>query len=204
MKSNRYGAPLLLVGMIFLGTLATAGYGQTLDTEILGLFALQNGISPDWLIKLAQLISWTGGGLQRYIMVAGFGLLLWRWLGRRAGLSLVIAALLSSFASDLMKAAFGRPRPSLVPHLDQVNNLSYPSGHATNAMVVYLFVALVVPADQRTRWMAPLLILAIATGLSRMMLGVHYPSDVIGGWMLGAAFAMVAAQFVNRKQGSLS
>ncbi len=204
MRSDQYGAPALLVVLLLLGTLATAGYGHPLDTEILSLFALRQGSSPDWLIKLASFISWTGGGAQRYVIVALLAILLgWR-RGWQTGAALAVVSLLSSFASDLMKAAFARPRPSLVPHLDQVNNLSYPSGHATNAMVVYLFVALVVPTDQRARWMAPLLILAIATGVSRMMLGVHYPSDVIGGWMLGGAFAIAAAHLVNRKQGNFS
>ncbi len=201
MKSDRYGAPLLLVGMVFLGTLAAAGYTSALDVDILSFFALQQGSNPDWLIKAAQMVSWTGGGVQRYIMVACFGLALGFWRGRIAGWGLVIASLLSSFASDIMKAAFARPRPSLVPHLDGVNNFSYPSGHATNAMMVYLFIALVVPAKQRVRWMIPMMTLAIATGMSRMMLGVHYPSDVIGGWMLGAAFAMGMAQIIKNKQG---
>ncbi len=197
-------APLLLIGMITIGTFATAGYGHALDAQILSFFALQKGSSPDWLIKLAQFISWTGGGTHRYIMVAMFAVLLGRWRGWKLGAALVAAALFSSFASDLMKAAFGRPRPSLVPHLDTVNNLSFPSGHATNAMMVYLFVALVVPKEQRLVWMIPMMILALATGLSRIMLGVHYPSDVIGGWMLGGAFAIGAVEFINRKQGSLT
>jgi undecaprenyl-diphosphatase len=200
MRANRYGLPALLFAVLLLGTLASTGTTAAFDIPLLGAFALQQGQSPDWLIKTAQFVSWTGGGLQRYIMVALFGLLLGWWRGWRVGAGLVIAALLSSFASDLMKAAFARPRPSLVPHLDIVNNLSYPSGHATNAMVVYLFIALIVPQEQRRRWMIPMMILVLATGLSRMMLGVHYPSDVLGGWILGAGFAIGAAQIVNKKQ----
>jgi undecaprenyl-diphosphatase len=191
----------LLVAMLFLGTVATAGYTAAADTQLLALFALQRGQNPEWLINTAQFVSWTGGGAQRYIMVAVFGLLLGRWRGWKTGAGLVVASLLSSLASDVMKAAFARPRPSLVPHLDAVNNLSYPSGHATNAMVVYLFVALAVPPEQRARWMIPMMILAVATGVARMMLGVHYPSDVIGGWMLGAAFALVAVLVLRRIEG---
>jgi undecaprenyl-diphosphatase len=200
-SKNAYIPASLLVGMLFLGTIATVGYLAGVDTQLLALFALHQGQSPEWLINTAQFVSWTGGGAQRYIMVAVFGLLLGRWRGWKTGAALIVASLLSSFASDLMKAAFARPRPSLVPHLDAVNNLSFPSGHATSAMVVYLFLALVVPPEQRARWMIPMMILAVATGVSRMMLGVHYPSDVIGGWMLGGAFALAAVAILRRVEG---
>jgi undecaprenyl-diphosphatase len=202
-RSVRYGIPAIIFSVLLLGTLATAGYAAALDIPLLGALALQQGHSADWLIKTARFVSWTGGGVQRYIIVALFGLVLGYWRGWKTGAMLVGASLLSSFASDLLKAAFARPRPSLVPHLDAVNNLSYPSGHATNAMVVYLFIALIVPPEQRARWMIPMMLLVLATGVSRMMLGVHYPTDVIGGWMLGAAFAIGSAQLINRKQGIL-
>jgi undecaprenyl-diphosphatase len=201
MKSPRYGVPALIVAVLLLGLVATAGYTAAFDLPVLSALALQKGQSPDWLIQTAQLVSWTGGGAQRYIMVALFAVALGWWHKWRTGAGLIAASLLSSFASDILKVAFARPRPSLVPHLDAVNNLSYPSGHATNVMVVYLFIALMVPTEHRTRWMIPMMLLVLGTGLSRVMLGVHYPSDVIGGWMLGAAFAMSAAQIVKTKQG---
>jgi undecaprenyl-diphosphatase len=200
-SKNAFVPAGLLVGMLFLGTVATAGYTADVDTSLLSLFALQQGPSPEWQIKAAQFVSWTGGGTQRYIIVAVLAVVLGWWRGWRTGAALALSSLLSSFASDIMKAAFARPRPSLVPHLDSVNNLSFPSGHATSAMAVYLFVALVVPPEQRARWMIPMMILAIATGISRMMLGVHFPSDVIGGWMLGAAFALVAVTVLRRLEG---
>jgi undecaprenyl-diphosphatase len=202
MRSNGYVLPALIVAVLLLGTLATAGYTAAIDLPVLRTLALKTGQSPDWLIATAQFVSWTGGGAQRYIMVALFAVALGWWHKWRAGAGLIAASLLSSFASDVLKAAFARPRPALMPHLDAVNNLSYPSGHATNAMAVYLFMALMVPTEHRARWMIPMMLLVLATGLSRMMLGVHYPSDIIGGWMLGAAFAMAAAQIVNAKQGN--
>jgi undecaprenyl-diphosphatase len=200
MRSSRYGLPALIVAVLFLGTFATAGYTQAVDLPLLNALALNTGHSPDWLIQTAQFVSWTGGGAPRYALFALFALAFGRWKGWRVGAGLALASLLSSLVSDMLKLAFARPRPSLLPHLDAVNNLSYPSGHATSAMAVYLFMALMVPAEHRARWMIPMLLLVLATGLSRMMLGVHYPSDVIGGWMLGAAFAMGAAQIVNNKQ----
>lgn len=187
----------LLALVILLGFTATAGYTASSDLAILPAFALQDGQSPAWLISATQWLSWTGGGLQRYIFVGLLGLLVGFWRTWRVGAGLVLASLFSSVLSDIFKVYFDRPRPTLVPHLDAVNNLSYTSGHSTSAMAVYLFLALVAPPHQRLLWMVPMLLLAIATGVSRMMLGVHYPTDLVGGWMLGGAFAIAAAQIVN-------
>jgi undecaprenyl-diphosphatase len=193
----------LLLFVVLLGFVATGGYTRAVDYPVLAAFALQKGQSPDWLIQAAQWLSWTGGGVQRYILVGLLGLLFGWWRGWHVGLGLIGASLFSSILSDLFKIGFDRPRPSLVPHLDAVNNLSYTSGHSTSAMVVYLYIALVAPREQRLYWMIPMLLLAILTGVTRMMLGVHYPTDLIGGWTLGAAFAIAAAQWVNSKNNKL-
>jgi undecaprenyl-diphosphatase len=190
---------ILIFAVLLLGVIATAGYTKAIDLPILSAFMLQKGQSPDWLIQATQWLSWTGGGLQRYILVGLLGLLFGYWRGWHVGLGLIGASLFSSILSDLLKIAFDRPRPSLVPHLDAVNNLSYPSGHSTSAFAVYLYIALIAPREQRMLWMIPMMLLAMGTGVSRMMLGVHYPSDVIGGWMLGGAFAIAAAQIINNR-----
>jgi len=88
------------------------------------------------------------------------------------------------------KVVFARPRPRLTPWLDHVVNLSYPSGHAAGAMVI-LFGAVLFVRDRWPRW--PALALAFAIGMSRLLLGVHWSTDVIGGWLWGAGFAMLGA-----------
>lgn len=202
MRANKTLFLILMAVVILLGIVATGGYAAAIDDPILAAFALQKGQSPDWLIQAAQWLSWTGGGIQRYILVALLGLLIGWWRGWYFGLGLIGSSLFSSILSTLFKMAFERPRPSLVPHLDTVHDFSYTSGHCASAMVVYLYIALVAPSEQRLFWMIPLILLAIGTGMTRMMLGVHYPSDLVGGWILGAAFAIAAAQMVSDRHKS--
>ena len=194
---------LLLAGVGVLGWAIAAGMTQAFDLAVSTPLSLQRGSSPDWLIALMQAISWVGGGPQRTVIVIIIALGLWRWRGALAGSTLALAALASTLTSDWLKLFYLRLRPSLVPHLDSViANQSYPSGHATNAAVVYVLFALLAPPALRPRLLALAALLTFLTGLSRILLGVHYPSDVIGGWMLGSAFALLGAEYCQRLSGS--
>lgn len=88
---------------------------------------------------------------------------------------------------DLQKALIGRPRPDSHLHLIGTRTDSFPSGHASSAVMVWMTLALLIPPE--ARWRRPALIAAalaaFLAGLSRPMLGVHYPSDVIAGWCFG-------------------
>lgn len=186
-----------------LGWAIAAGVPQAVDLALSAPLSLQRGLSPAWLIALMQAISWVGGGPQRTVIVIIIALALWRWRGALAGSTLALAALGSTLTSDWLKLFYLRLRPSLVPHLDSViANQSYPSGHATNAAVVYVLFALLAPPALRPRLLVLAALLTFLTGLSRVMLGVHYPSDVLGGWMLGLAFALLAAEYCQRLSGT--
>lgn len=197
------GGVLLLVGVGLLGWAIAEDLIQWFDQALAAPLSLEHGSSPDWLIALMQAISWVGGGPQRTIIVIVIALALWRWRGALAGSTLALAALGSTLTSDWLKLYYLRLRPGLVPHLDSViANQSYPSGHATNAAVVYGLFALLAPPALRPRLLILAAALAFLTGLSRVMLGVHYPSDVLGGWMLGSAFAMLGTEYCQRLSGS--
>lgn len=191
-------AVLPVVLMLILGVAAGQGVLQSIDHAVGNAFNLKAG---DAGVSFWHWISWSGGGAQRYIIVILLSLGLGFWLHWRTGLALALTSLASNLASDGLKTAFGRPRPDLVPHLDPVHSMSFPSGHATSAMMVYLMVALIIPTEQRKLWLAFGLILAFLTGWSRIMLGVHWFSDVLGGWMLGGAFALVGVELVRRYGG---
>lgn len=193
-------AALLLIGVGLLGLAVGSGSTLPLDLALSQGLSLRSGQSGTWLIAAMQAISWTGGGTQRTLIVILLALALWRWRGVAAGSAMVLTSLTSNWASNLLKIGFARPRPQLVPHLDNVGaSLSYPSGHATSAAVVYLLLAMVLPAGRRPFWLGLAALFAFLTGLSRIMLGVHYASDVVGGWMLGAAFALIGVELAERR-----
>ena len=110
---------------------------------------------------------------------------------------------LSTFALQSgLKAAFDRPRPALWPRLlSSPRDPSFPSGHAVAAATFYPLAALLVgrrrPAWRRAAW-ATAVGLALWIGLGRLYLGVHWPSDVLGGWAVGALQVAVAARWLGR------
>ena len=128
------------------------------------------------------------------VVVLTLGLLATRRLWLTAGLVLA-ATSLGSLLSAQAKLWFDRPRPALVDHLVEVRGLSFPSGHATNSAIIYLTLALlvsqVVPGRAtRAYVLAVAVLLTGVVGISRVYLGVHWPSDVLAGWSIGTCWAL--------------
>lgn len=100
-----------------------------------------------------------------------------------------------SVAVALAKRLVGRERPALVDHLVEVGSASFPSGHAANSAIIYLTIALVSiqvvhRRDARVFLLVATLLLVAAIGVSRVYLGVHWPSDVLAGWSFGLLWAL--------------
>lgn len=105
--------------------------------------------------------------------------------------------------SGLAKFGFDRPRPDLVSHAVEVSSSSFPSGHSMMAAVTYLTLAVMLGraehrASIRRFYIVMAGILALLVGVSRVYLGVHWPSDVLAGWSLGAAWALGVAMLAER------
>ena len=102
--------------------------------------------------------------------------------------------------AEAQKYWVARVRPDIEPHLVVVKTSSFPSGHATNSMIFYLMLSLVL--TRGTQWhraaAAAAIALSLLIGLSRVMLGVHWPSDVIGGWAFGALWVMLSLRLARR------
>lgn len=161
------------------------------------LFWFENHRAP-WLTAIMKGITYVGERdmMMAIILVAAIGYFLWK-IPRTAAIVLM-TALLAYLLSNNVKRLVGRPRPDVAWRaIPLPDNKSFPSAHALNTMAD--FGAISLTASRRLkrrvlRWCAiglglglPLLI-----GLSRPYLGVHYPSDVIGGWTAGLACALLA------------
>jgi undecaprenyl-diphosphatase len=106
-----------------------------------------------------------------------------------------------------MKHAFNRPRPTIVPHLREAFSSSFPSGHAMESAIVYLTLGTILMrvAERRITKLYCLgiaIVLTVLVGASRVYLGVHYPTDVIGGWTIGFAWASICWLVAERFESS--
>ncbi|SMF54196.1 undecaprenyl-diphosphatase [Tistlia consotensis] len=152
-------------------------------------------LGPRWLEEFARDVTGLGSvGVLTILILATLGFLL---LARRArtALFVLLATGGGTLASTLLKWGFDRPRPELVPHGQYVYTSSFPSGHAMLSAVVYLTLGALVARLARDRRLklyilALAVFLALIIGVSRVYLGVHWPSDVLAGWAAGAAWAL--------------
>ena len=107
-------------------------------------------------------------------------------------------------AFDLVsKAFFARPRPTVYAHLVQESNFSFPSGHAMGGIAFFLALHLLLwrTLPRRWRWIGVLgLVLALAIGISRPYLQVHYPSDIVAGWAFGSAWVLGVHLLTTRQR----
>ena len=130
--------------------------------------------------------------------------LLWRRGRAHFALALLLVILLGRGLSEIQKYWIGRARPDLEPHLVVVKTSSFPSGHATSSMIFYLTLALALAPRGRTRRLAAAaaILLSLLIGTSRVMLGVHWPSDVIGGWSFGLLWVLLTLRRTERLFGA--
>jgi membrane-associated phospholipid phosphatase/uncharacterized membrane protein YkvA (DUF1232 family) len=144
------------------------------------------------LTTVMRLITDSGSTAAIVLMVLGAAALLLVARLRWHAVFLVVAVAATVSLNGVMKAAFARPRPEVFPHLVLVRTWSFPSGHSMSAMGFAVALAVVA---WPTRWRWPVTVIgalwALAVGVSRVYLGVHYPSDVVAGWALAVGTVCV-------------
>lgn len=185
-------------GFVELADEVSEGDTQSIDETL--LLSLRNPadhtdpLGPGWVEELGRDFTALGGvGVLVLVSLGALGYLL---LARRyrAALFASLAVPGGILLSTLMKVGFDRPRPDLVPHDSLVYTASFPSGHAMMSAVTYLTLAALLNRVQpELRLKAYILVLAtlltLLVGVSRVYLGVHWPTDVLAGWTAGAAWA---------------
>ncbi|MBN8740281.1 MAG: hypothetical protein BGP24_01015 [Lysobacterales bacterium 69-70] len=202
-------AALALLALAISSLFADGG-AHTLDREIMLWLrnpqALNDPLGPAWFEDVMRDMTALGG----IGVVAGTGLLFagYLWLQRRRGDIAVLAASLigAELISAVAKLLVARPRPDLVSHEAQIYSASFPSGHTLMATVAWVTYAMLLAADLDDRRQRDYLLLvawsvAAAVGCSRVYLGVHWPSDVIAGWAVGALWMLLLLQLIPRLRG---
>jgi undecaprenyl-diphosphatase len=165
-------------------------------------------IGPEWvegvLIDVTALGSPVVLGLVVLIII-GYLLLEARYL---TAVIVLVTSISGELLNEALKLLVERPRPSIVPHLRTVVTLSFPSGHAMQSALIYLTLGALLMRVVEGRLtkiycMAVAIFLTFIVGVSRVFLGVHYPTDVLGGWMLGFLWAAVTFLVTRRFEGAV-
>ncbi|MGQ0813746.1 MAG: phosphatase PAP2 family protein [Gemmatimonadota bacterium] len=178
-----------------LASAVREGITQKFDEAALRWLAEHRSAGVD-LVMLE--ITTLGTGVVLIVIVLVASLFLWLTHHRWSVYVLLLGVLGAKLFNTLLKGSFARARPSVVESITDVHSASFPSGHAMSSIVVYGSVAYLVSRLEssqrlrRTTWFLVVLIV-IAIGASRMYLGVHYPSDVIGGYLAGLAWIALVA-----------
>lgn len=206
-KFKIYGAIILIATLVFIGVAVgvQTGYLDGFDDAVrYRVYSMRS----DKLTAFWKLITHSG---DRYVVILlGVILLLKKSLREKYGVKFAIAALSSTALYQIMKYIFQRPRPDLALRLIEQGGYSFPSGHSMNCLVSYGILIYLLLRYCENRRLAKILsvglgLLIVLIGFSRVYVGVHFPTDIIGGWSLGIVVlvAMIYAfeKFDSRSEG---
>jgi undecaprenyl-diphosphatase len=206
---------LCLILFAEIGNMVNKGSTQQFDEMI--IYSLRSSENPSlpagpvWLYQFMNDITALGGGTVIgliTIFVAGFLALQKKY----DALGLLLAATIGgTLIVFLLKDFYGRARPDIIFRLHEVGSLSFPSGHSMMSAIVFLTQAAIIARIQRSKKirfyiLSAALFLTFIIGFSRVYLGVHYPTDVIGGWVIGlawASFCWIVVYFVQKRKSQV-
>lgn len=188
-----------ILAFLRLADIVVEGETEAFDRAVLLMFRdpadLSRGPGPAWLSGVMRDITALGGLAVLTLIVAVVTVYL-VLVGKRAAALFVVAAVAGgTLLSHGMKLFFDRPRPDLIPNAPLELTASFPSGHAMISAVTYLTLGVLLtrldaPRRVHAYFLAVALVMTVLIGISRIYLGVHWPTDVLAGWCLGAAWAL--------------
>ena len=208
-RLERHEIAWLLVGLggcvlllVFLKLASEVMEGETLgfDKRIVLAFRkaddLSRPIGPAWIeSSLLDITALGGPTVITLVVLAVVGFLTFR-ARYRSAVAIVLTAASGEVLNSALKSLFMRPRPDVVPHLRAAFETSFPSGHAMQSAIIYLTLGAMLMrlSERRLTKIYCCTVAMLATflvGLSRVYLGVHYPTDVLAGWIVGLFWASV-------------
>jgi undecaprenyl-diphosphatase len=196
-----------LLAFAALALLVVGGATQRMDEAILlWMYERSSPFLDSWALKITAL----GSTVVVMMVVLVASAFLWTSRHRYSVLLLWVAMLGSAVLSTVLKAAFARPRPELWDRV-YAGHASFPSGHAMSAVVIYGTMAYLLLRLERTRALRRLtagvtVLVILLIGVTRIYLGVHYPSDVIAGYVAALSWAgfcalgIEAIQYFRRRR----
>ena len=191
----------VFVGLTIVTALVGIGvrfWAPGFDVQILEAIAANR--SPTWT-SIAQVVSDAGSFALLAPLAVAF-VLLRRWKRPADDIALVVIAAGSAALPSAIKLIVARPRPT-IEHLSHLTSLSFPSEHTTQAAAIYLTIAILLSKGLNRGWRELVIVLAaliaLAVAWSRVYLGVHYPTDVIAGLLLGWSWALLVFGWARPK-----
>ena len=183
---------ILIAGTVFNG--GFRGIDEALLLALRNPADLSDPLGPAWFEEMVRDLTALGSTAVLTLIVLAVSGFLYLTDRPRKALAVLGWSAAGALLSTVTKLGFARPRPDLVPHGAEVYTHSFPSGHALSSAVIFLTLGAMLALVQDSRRikfyvLAFAVMLTVIVGLSRVYLGVHWPSDVLAGWALGAAWA---------------
>lgn len=192
---------LLLAVLVRLAWAPMQASDEAIDTAI-HRWALQTPVAVD-VARQLQRIGDTGTATIAVVVTVVVLLIARRWW---LALSVAVIGAFAPLLTDVIKPIVDRPRPVWIQPFEVIDQPSFPSGHATGGIAVWMVCGIAIASLLRDPALGavvalPFVLLGVAIGLSRLVLGVHWPSDVVAGWAVAVCVTCVAgALFLARAE----
>ncbi len=207
---------LLVIGVGIWGFITIAeevmeGDSHAIDQRILLSMRVDGDpsdpIGPSWFEEAGRDVTALGSVSALMIFTATLAGYLYVKKQAWVAVFVLLAVLTGTAISTGLKMGFNRPRPELVPHQTRIYTQSFPSGHSAMSSLVYLTLGAVMARAERDRltkifMIAVPVVLSVLVGISRVYMGVHWPTDVLAGWLFGmtwAAASWLLFRFLQRR-----